>query len=343
MIESLNKPRVFLSHSKHDIAFVQRVYDDLGHCQIDPWLDSEEIRHGQPWLDAIFQSGIPSCDSVLVYLTPVSIESPLVKKEIDASLITKLRDNHIAFLPYVSEPGLRLRLRTDLQALQIAEWNDANYYTVLPKVVAEIWRSFMERNIVSETSKEKIRRLEAELEIGRLKGEQGGVFSTGEDRDFKYIWDKLDRWEPATASVFPRDGGERDVLRNVKIEIHARSIVPLLADPWTTEFDSDSVPHLLVEKIGPAILKETERSEHNSIGFNEYPRLEDELMFFGLVERRERPQRSSEPLGHGLFGMYSGGLYARAYTPKMERLKYWLAYHELLPKKIEWRLASQKE
>lgn len=69
MESRLNKPRVFLSHSKSDKSFIELINNDLRKCQIDPWLDSEEIRHGKPWLDTIFEDGIPTCDSVLVYFT----------------------------------------------------------------------------------------------------------------------------------------------------------------------------------------------------------------------------------------------------------------------------------
>ena len=46
-----NRPRVFLSHSKADVTFISQLYEDLRHCQIDPWLDSIDIRHGEPWLE----------------------------------------------------------------------------------------------------------------------------------------------------------------------------------------------------------------------------------------------------------------------------------------------------
>lgn len=89
MEERLNKPRVFLSHSKADIEFIERVYNDLRKCHINPWLDSEEIRHGKPWLDAIFKDGISTCDSVLVYFTAASLNSKVVKKEIDGRVGTR--------------------------------------------------------------------------------------------------------------------------------------------------------------------------------------------------------------------------------------------------------------
>ena len=105
-----NKPRVFLSHSKRDAAFVEQLADDLRRCQVDPWLDTEETRHGQPWLDTIFERGIPTCDCILVYLTENSLESTVVKKEIDASLIGKLKDSRISFLPCVSDTSIRDKL-----------------------------------------------------------------------------------------------------------------------------------------------------------------------------------------------------------------------------------------
>jgi len=102
-----NKPRVFLSHSKRDDEFIERVWKDLIGCQTNPWKDDVDIRHGHPWLDEVFRDGIPRCDAILVYLTDASIESPVVKKEIDASILEQLRDHNVAFLPYVSREVLR--------------------------------------------------------------------------------------------------------------------------------------------------------------------------------------------------------------------------------------------
>ena len=76
-----NKPRVFLSHSKADIEFVRQIRNDLQKCQIDTWLDEDDIRHGKPWLDSIFEDGIPTCDSVIVYFSSYALQSQMVKKE----------------------------------------------------------------------------------------------------------------------------------------------------------------------------------------------------------------------------------------------------------------------
>jgi hypothetical protein len=109
-----SRPRVFLSHSKADIDFIAKLYEDLRACQIEPWYDEFDIRHGQPWIDAVFGGGIPSCDCVLVYLTEHSIESQVVKKEIDAGIIQQLNDRKVGILPYVSNSVLRGKLRADI-------------------------------------------------------------------------------------------------------------------------------------------------------------------------------------------------------------------------------------
>src|SRR5689334_10164437 len=142
MDETINRPKVFLSHSRKNSDFIDRLAADLRKYEINPWVDREQIRHGKSWQDAIFQFGLPTCDAVLVYLTEISIQSQMVKKEIDVALIQTLRDNNVAFLPYVSDEKLRDELRPDIQALQVLEWNDKNYQSLLPAVVAEIWKSY---------------------------------------------------------------------------------------------------------------------------------------------------------------------------------------------------------
>ncbi len=164
--ERFVKPRVFLSHSKKDSAFIERLERALRLCQIDPWLDTFEIRHGKPWLDAIFEDGIPTCDSVLVYFTPHSLGSPVVKKELDAGVVSQLADSSVALLPYVENAELRNEVRADIQALQVPEWNEGNFDAVLAQCVAEIWRSFHERRIGQAVAEEKVRRLEAERALG---------------------------------------------------------------------------------------------------------------------------------------------------------------------------------
>lgn len=167
-MDRISKPRVFLSHSKKDVEFIERLERELRKCQIEPWLDEVEIRHGKPWLDAIFEDGIPSCDAVLVYFTENSLASKVVKKELDAGVISQLEDNSVTLLPYVESTQLRGKLRSDIKALHVPEWNDENFDTVLARCVAEVWRSFHERRVSQAIAQEKVKRLEAEGALAKI-------------------------------------------------------------------------------------------------------------------------------------------------------------------------------
>jgi len=194
MESKLNKPRVFLSHSKKDEGFIGKLYNDLKKCQVDPWMDTEEIRDGRPWLKVIFEDGIPTCDVVLAYFTDNSVNSKMVGREIDAALVEQLSQKGISFLPYVNNEGLRARLRADIRALHCRLWNEANYSDVLPAVVAEIWHCYLERMIQVAVLQEKAQRLELELELSRQREKNvARVFSLSEDADFRNIFNQLNR------------------------------------------------------------------------------------------------------------------------------------------------------
>ncbi|HEX8196082.1 MAG TPA: toll/interleukin-1 receptor domain-containing protein [Pyrinomonadaceae bacterium] len=147
MKQRINKPRVFLSHSRHDVEIIEKIENDFRRCQIESWRDQNDIRDGFSWQEAIFGEGIPTCDVIITYYTENSIASQMVRKEVDATFIRQLEDNGIRFLPYVDKDSTRSELRADVKTLQCRVWNNENYNQVLPTVVAEIWRSYMERNI----------------------------------------------------------------------------------------------------------------------------------------------------------------------------------------------------
>lgn len=194
MEDRKNKPRVFLSHSWKDKQFIEQLAEDLKKCHIHPWLDSDEIRDGKPWLKVIFEDGIPTCDAVLVYFTEHSLESKIVGKEVDAALIEQLAGSGIAFLPYVNKAELRDKLRLDIRALKCREWNQGNYHLILPSIVAEIWHSYLERRLTTAVLQEKNKRLELEIELKKLEEKyQANIFSSSEEKDFQYIYNKLNR------------------------------------------------------------------------------------------------------------------------------------------------------
>jgi hypothetical protein len=336
-----NRPRVFLSHSKADIGFIERAGNDLRGCQIEPWLDSQEIRAGQPWLDAIFESGIPTCDCVFVYLTESSIDSTMVKKEIDAGIIRKLRDSQIAFLPYVSRAELRDKLRTDLQTLQVPEWNENNYHLMLPRVVAEIWRSYMDRTIVASTKDEKVKRLEAELELAKIRKEaKERIFSEGEDLDFKYIQKSMDRWEAVIFSMYRRTQDRKDeVIQEGRYTVNLLALLLLFVRDGCVAIDDSDVAHKVDLLLGsnPELQK---LPEQTYIAASRAPRLEDELLMFGLIQRAQFTQSFPQMTRSGDMQYRQEVKYRLEFTGKVQRFRYWLAVNGLMPQ--ETRLQPDK-
>lgn len=322
----LNKPRVFLSHSKKDVGFIRPVYESLRECQIDPWLDEIDIRHGQPWLEAIFEDGIPTCDAVIVYLTEASISSDMVKREMDAALLQRLSERRVTLLPYVADPAIRSQLRSDIQTFQIPEWNEANFAQMLPRVVAEVWRSYTERITALATQEERVKRLEAELELSR-RSATDSVFSPSEEAEFNYLWSVLDRWTPVALTEDPQEPSAP----TFEYDVHTGS---LTAQVMGAKYNFDIWQ--LIGIIKPVLVSDLRSRgitvEEDELHLNELPDWSDELVMFGLLERvpYEPNETSSWMSRTALFGPS----YMLVWTPKSNRFRYWLAYSNRLPSEL---------
>jgi hypothetical protein len=72
---------VFLSHSARDRRFVERLAQTLREHGIRVWYSERHIRGGQRWFDEI-GSALKRCDWFVVVLSPNSIRSVWVKREL---------------------------------------------------------------------------------------------------------------------------------------------------------------------------------------------------------------------------------------------------------------------
>lgn len=331
-----NKPRVFLSHSKADIAFVQRLYDDLRHSQVEPWLDSEDIRHGRPWLDAIFEGGIPQCDAIICYFTPTSLQSTMVKKEMDAAILQQLKDRGVAFLPYVIDSSLRSDLRADIQALQCPVWNEANYEEMLPRAVSEIWRSFLERTVAASVQDERVKRLEAELELSKLQNSSdSAVFTPSEDADFSHIWDSLDRLERMQVEekllVQDKDGQSAwHVVNRYSVAVRLSNFVAMVIKAGFEYSNWDIQPFLSDSLTAYMFERGLTSDPESKFEVSNTPNIIDELLMYGLLERiYEPPRKQKEPFDR--MSGFNRPIYRHVWSPKSFRLRYWLAFRDELP------------
>lgn len=319
----INKPRAFLSHSKKDKYFIEKLAADLRKCQIDYWLDEEEIRAGKSWLKMVFEDGIPTCDVIVVYLTENSIKSKIVEKEIDATLIEQLSEKGIAFLPYISNATLRESLRVDIRSLQCKEWNDDNYHEILPSVIAEIWHSYMERTINIAVTQEKSRRLELELELRKQKEiHENSPFSLSEQADFRFIYKMMNKPIELVLDLWEK---EDDIIKRVNRRIgreafkvsYFESIIYCLNKGYAY-FDDSFYTYEVVQ-----ILKEN-GFPNDSFHPNAY---------YGNSQIRHNIVRELRTFGLTKIDQEISKI---IFTEKMYRFLYWLGYNNLIKDKINF-------
>jgi len=335
-MERVRKPIVFLSHSKLDLPFINQIETDLRHCQIYPWKDDVELRHGKPWLETIFQHGVAACDAELVYFTENSLASKVVAKEVDAGLLRTLSDSGVAFLPYVASEGLRASLRLDIQALYCPVWNEDNYSELLPKVVAGIWSSYTERTVRVATAEEKNRRLEAELALRNLIQQQG-IFTAGEESDFEFVRSQLDQTLSVSFGfVDPKTKKERYA---IFVELSPLSLLLALFD--SGQFLLDALD--LAERVRRRVREETShRVDDEKLHLYQEEGYVTALWSlycrFGLLRPVQVPKRQDPG-----FTMGSTVEVKFEFGDRMQRFRYWLTYRQISPAKPEVVVLSVQE
>jgi hypothetical protein len=75
-------PKLFISYSRKDIAFSEKLIKALQEIQLDSWIDWKDIAPTADWWEQI-RAGIASSDGFLFLLSPDSIDSEVCKREID--------------------------------------------------------------------------------------------------------------------------------------------------------------------------------------------------------------------------------------------------------------------
>jgi hypothetical protein len=88
----------FLSHSSVDKAFVRKLAGDLKQQEISVWLDEQRILVGDSIAEKIGQ-GLAESDFFLIVLTPSSVGSEWVKKELNRALLAEIERREVVILP----------------------------------------------------------------------------------------------------------------------------------------------------------------------------------------------------------------------------------------------------
>lgn len=111
------KPGIFLSHSHADKPFVRRLASDLQRAGARVWLDKAEIKLGDSLIQKI-QQGIDEMDYLAVVLSPDSVASNWVQREVEIALNDEIAGRRVKVLPLLCQscelPGfLRGKLYAD--------------------------------------------------------------------------------------------------------------------------------------------------------------------------------------------------------------------------------------
>jgi hypothetical protein len=73
--------KIFISYSRKDKGFVDGLVQDLGENGFEVWIDREDIVGGERWRAQIVEA-IRSCDAFLIILSPQSVASDNIAKEL---------------------------------------------------------------------------------------------------------------------------------------------------------------------------------------------------------------------------------------------------------------------
>lgn len=91
-------PSAFISYSSKDSEFVERLVNDLSKSRKKVWWDRWEIKIGDSITKKI-NEGIDRNDYLILVLSPNSVRSAWVEKELNAGLMRELQSRNVVVLP----------------------------------------------------------------------------------------------------------------------------------------------------------------------------------------------------------------------------------------------------
>lgn len=116
---------VFLSHTAADKPFVRKLAGDLDNHGVKYWLDEAEIKVGESLIEKI-REALDEVDYVAVILSPNSIASPWVQREVDVAMNQEIQGKRVKVLPIMYR---RCELPGFLLGKLYADFTDESTYT----------------------------------------------------------------------------------------------------------------------------------------------------------------------------------------------------------------------
>lgn len=133
---------VFLSHTSADKPFVRNLARDLENHGVKYWLDEAEIKVGESLIEKI-RNGLDEVDYVAVILSPSSVLSAWVQREVDVAMNQEIQGKKVKVLPIMYKscelPGFLLgKLYADFT-------EESNYQQSFKKLIESMGIVFHKR------------------------------------------------------------------------------------------------------------------------------------------------------------------------------------------------------
>jgi hypothetical protein len=96
------EPRVFVSYSHADQAFVDKLLRSLKVLPVSVWVDKLEIRVGDSIIDKV-ASGLRDADALVIVLSPASVTSRWVAEELNAAFMRMMEGREVRVCPALME------------------------------------------------------------------------------------------------------------------------------------------------------------------------------------------------------------------------------------------------
>lgn len=93
-----DQPSIFISHTWKDKPFARRLASDLVQLGARVWIDEAEIKLGDSLIEKI-RTGIDDVDYLAVVLSPDSVASSWVQREVDIAMTQEIEGKQVKVLP----------------------------------------------------------------------------------------------------------------------------------------------------------------------------------------------------------------------------------------------------
>lgn len=124
---------VYISYSREDAPFVNRLYEDLRHAGLSVWIDQEAIAPGERWAECV-QRAIMESQNILVIITSNSMKSNWLSAEISIAVAAQRSDSRKFIIPILADEKAELPFfLSTFQALDFS--TRSKYEHALPRLI----------------------------------------------------------------------------------------------------------------------------------------------------------------------------------------------------------------